>query len=140
MIHPAWAVRVAAQKRQNARMGRRRWWSFFMAGVRRRMPRAELSSRILDESCGRVCFLGKENAISAHLMERFSMRGGPNVSSMVDGELRSRTETTAAAFSRSPKGRPEHAPPPPRPLGRFGGNIAVIADRFWFWIIKSTSA
>ncbi len=54
---------------------------------------------------------------------------GPNVSSMVDGELRSRTETTAAAFSRSPKGRPEHAPPPPRPLGRFGGNVAVIADR-----------
>ena len=34
------------------------------------------------------------------------------------------------AFGRLPEGwRLGHAPPPPRPFGRFGGIVAVDADR-----------
>jgi hypothetical protein len=43
----------------------------------------------------------------------------------VDGEFKSRIEPTAMAFSPLPEGRPPgHAPPPPRPLGRFGGIVS----------------
>jgi len=49
---------------------------------------------------------------------------------LVDGEFKSRTEPTAMAFGRLPEGRQlGHTPPPPRPLGRFGGIVAVDADR-----------
>jgi hypothetical protein len=56
---------------------------------------------------------------------------GWSLSFLVDGELESRTKSTAMAFGRLPEGRRlGHAPPPPRPLGRFGGIVAVDADRF----------
>jgi len=38
------------------------------------------------------------------------------------GSDKVRNRTTAATFSRPPKRQPGHAPPPPRPFGRFGGH------------------
>jgi hypothetical protein len=53
----------------------------------------------------------------------------------VDGELESRQQTTAMAFGHLPEGRRlGHTPPPPRPFGRFGGIVAVDADRCWLRI------
>jgi hypothetical protein len=65
-------------------------------------------------------------------MKKVSFIGRLDVfrSFLVDGELRSRNRTTAMAFGRLPEGwRLGHAPPPPRPFGRFGGIVAVDADR-----------
>ena len=48
---------------------------------------------------------------------------------LVDGELISRTRTTATAFSRPREGSLDMRRRLPGLLGRFGGNVAVIADR-----------
>ena len=50
---------------------------------------------------------------------------------LVDGELRSRNRTTALAFSRPRRDCLDMRRRLPGLLGRFGGNVAVIADRFW---------
>jgi hypothetical protein len=52
------------------------------------------------------------------------------VSFLVDGELRSRTKSTATAFSRPREDSLDMRRRLPGRLGRFGGNVAVIANRF----------
>ena len=57
------------------------------------------------------------------------MAGGTELSFLVDGELRNRTRTTALAFSRPRRGSLDMRHRLPDLLGRFGGIVAVDADR-----------
>jgi len=57
------------------------------------------------------------------------MKDADLFSTQVDGEFKSRTTSTAIAFSHPLWKRLGHAPPPPRPFGWFGGIVAVNADR-----------
>lgn len=61
-------------------------------------------------------------------------------SSMVDGELISCQKPAAAAFSRPRRGGLYMRRRLPDLWVGLAAIFAVIADRFWFWIIKSTSA
>jgi hypothetical protein len=47
----------------------------------------------------------------------------------VDGELEEPYQDDCDGLWSPPKRRLGHAPPPPRPFGRFGGIVAVDADR-----------
>jgi len=58
------------------------------------------------------------------------MAGRTGLSFLVDGEFSSRTKSTATAFSRPRKGGLDMRRRLPGLLGRFGGNVAVIANRF----------
>jgi hypothetical protein len=48
----------------------------------------------------------------------------------VDGELRESQLDDRNGLWPSPESQLGHAPLPPRPFGRFGSNVAVIANRF----------
>jgi hypothetical protein len=52
-----------------------------------------------------------------------------SLSIQVDGEFKSRLQTTAMAFRYPTWKHLGHTPPPPRPFGWFGGTVAVNADR-----------
>ena len=60
-----------------------------------------------------------------------SCQEGRNVSFLVDGELRSCQKSAATAFSLPREVGLDMRRRLPGLLGRFGGNVAVIADRFW---------